>query len=110
MKKNLWVVLYQLILSTIVFLLVATTIVIARSDSGAQFVVVASVLAERSIVIDQDLTIQQIYSNTKDDVRPNVYQDKIDGSAVAYSDSVRIQYESLKKSLDFSKPGLIYKR
>lgn len=110
MKKSRWVTIYQLILSTVLFLVIVITFVAAQPDSNAAFVVMATVLPERSIVVDQDLNIQQIYSNTKQDVRPNVYQDRIDGSPVAYSDSIRGQYDDLKSSIDFSKPGQVYKR
>lgn len=110
MKKNRWVTGYQLLLSTVLFLVIATVVVIAQPSANTSFVVMATVLPERSIVIDDDLNIQQIYSNTKQEVRPNVYQDKISGPQVAYSDSIRSQYDDLKSSLDFSQPGLVYQR
>lgn len=110
MNRNRWVTTYQLVLSTIVFLAIITSIVIAQPEASNQFVVMATVLPERIIVVDDNLNIQQIYSNTKQDVRPDVYQNRADGPEVPYSDSIRIQYENLKSSINFSKPGQVYQR
>lgn len=110
MKKLLGLRLYQALLTTVAFFIAILAIVGAQSGSDSQIVVMATVLPERSIVVDSDLTIQQIYSNTLQDVRPNVYRGKIDGSTTAYSDSIREQYEQLSNSIDFSKPGKVYER
>lgn len=110
MKKLLGLRLYQALLSTIVFFVALITITGAQSNTDSQIIVLATVLPERSIIVDSDLTIQKIYSNTLREVRPNVYQDTISGPIVAYTESIQEQYEELSHSIDYSKPGLVYVR
>ncbi len=110
MKAGRWLVIYQIGLSTLAFIVIISTLVIAESNSNNSFVVVASILPERSIVVDQDLTIQKIYSNTGQDIRPNVYLNGLDGPQVAYGDSIQQQYQDVKRSANFAKPGLVYQR
>ncbi len=98
-----------LVLST----LLASFVVVAgeeASTSGGNISVVASVSPARYIIVDHDLKIQRILSNTKDEVRPSVLLLTADGEELPYTDSIRSQYASLKPKLDFSHPGEVYKR
>lgn len=110
MKSQRLVSIYRLVISTIVIIVVVTAIASAVPKSGDSFTVLATVAPQRSVVVDKDLTVLQIYSNTTKDVRPNVYLDKIDGEEVAYSDSILHQYQAIKKSVNFTKPGLVYQK
>ena len=101
---------YRLILSTIVIIVIVAAIASAIPKSGGTIIVLATVAPQRSIVVDENLTILQVYSNTTKDIRPNVYLDNIDGEEVAYSDSILHQYQAIKKSINFEKPGLVYQK
>ena len=110
MKKRWPLAIYRLVVSTVVIIIVATVVVSAVPKSGGTVTVIAAVAPHRSIVVNDDLTIIQIYSNTTKEIRPEVYLDKLDGEQVAYSDSITDQYQALKNSINFNEPGLVYER
>lgn len=110
MKSSKPLVYWRLLLTTVVIIVIGTTFAGAVPSSSDTITVVASVLPQRSIIVNDDLTIQQIYSNTAKDVRPEVYLNKLDGEQIAYTDSITRQYQTLKNSLDFIEPGLVYER
>lgn len=102
--------LYQILLSTILFMVILGFVVVAQPEGSSEVVILASVEPQRTIIVDKDNTIQQIYSNTNKDIRPLVYIGGFDGEETAYTDSVRSQYEAIKKTSDFSAAGKIYQR
>ena len=75
-----------------------------------QITIVATVKPLIIIVVDKDIQIQKIYSNTTSAVRPLVVLEKVDGEEVPYTDSIRKQYGELKPTLNFDKPGVIYEK
>ena len=72
--------------------------------------VTAAVPPARIIVVDDNLKIKSIASNTKEDVNPKVVLNNIDGKEIYYSESIDRQYDLLKLSLNFSKPGVVYQK
>lgn len=110
MTKSRRLAIYRFCLATVAFAVLATAIILAVGPSTNTINIVASVLPERSIVVDRDLTIQKIYSNTSEDVRPSVYVSSIAGPPTVYSEAIAEQYQSLKSSLNFKQSGLIYER
>lgn len=82
----------------------------SNTDTQREITIVATVLPTRTIIVDKNLTILKIYSNTKDDVRPIVLQDKLDGASINYSDAIQSQYSALKPVINFTQAGLVYQR
>ncbi len=105
MKKTLLALLQIVVLAFLVNLLL-----IAQEIKTQGITVTATVLPTRIIIVDKNLTIQKIISNTSEDVRPIVYLETADGEEIAYSESVRREYSFLKPSLNFSKAGIVYER
>lgn len=64
----------------------------------------------RSIIVDRDLRIVTIISNTQEDVRPLVYLDTRDGLNLPFAEGIQQQYNTLKPVINFSKPGVVYQR
>lgn len=100
---------WRLIFSTFVILFVAFVGVKALPNSSDTVTVTASIAPQRIVIVNKDLKIIAIYSNTKENIRPSVFLDRLDGTELPYSDSVIRQYESLKPTLNFSQPGEVYK-
>ena len=82
----------------------------AQEQYGAKLTVVATINPTRIIVVNDDLQIIKVVSNTDQDIRPIVVRGSEDGPEVAYGDSIIQQYQDLKGSLDFSKPGVLYQK
>ncbi len=108
MKRSLNLISYGLI--TLLTVLLANALLLATETTSSTITVVATVLPQRIIVVDQNLTIQKIISNTAEETRPRVVLGEVDGKEVPYSQSIIEQYQSIKSSLNFSKPGLVYQR
>lgn len=64
----------------------------------------------RTIIVDRNLRIIEIMSNTKEDVRPIVLLELQDGIELPYTEGVQQQYKILKPVINFNKPGLVYER
>jgi hypothetical protein len=71
---------------------------------------VLSVEPKRTIIVDRNLQITTIISNTKEDVEPVVYLETAGGIDLPYTESIEGQYKALKPVLDFGKSGTIYQR
>lgn len=82
----------------------------AAGPGGSTITVMATVRPQRIIVVDKQLAITRILSNTARETRPIVLLNSVDGKEMPYSESIVDQYASLKPSLDFSKPGIVYER
>lgn len=98
------------ILATAIALVFLTSILLAPEAQAQTITVTAAVRPLRTIIVDKNLLIQKIVSNTSEDIRPMVVLAVADGEELPYSESIQKQYEFLKPSLDFSKPGIIYTR
>ncbi len=96
--------------SVIASVLLSNMFLFASESSSQKITIVATVQPLRSIVVDNNFTIQKIYSNTSQDVRPVVLENALDGSEIGYTNAIRDQYEQLKPSLNFAQPGLVYER
>jgi hypothetical protein len=80
------------------------------NGSGTKYTVLASVQPARYLVVDSNLQIKQVISNTRQDVVPYVMMNSLDGNQLPYTDAVRSQFLALKPSLNFSKAGVVYAR
>lgn len=108
MKHNTFIHTLTLFLAVILTVLFTNILLYATEQRSASVTIIASVAPVRYIVVDDTFTIRSIFSNTDQDVRPVVFFRSLDGEELPYSDSVRIQYQSLKPTLDFSRPGQVY--
>lgn len=98
------------LLCTSAALIVSNWLLQAAGPSGSTLTIMATVRPQRFIVVNRDLKIQAVLSNTDHNVRPTVYLDGIDGQEIPYSESIIEEYQNLKPSLNFSKPGILYER
>ena len=94
----------------VLLVLCVNFLLFAKEQSSGTITVIATVAPNRYIIVDSDLTIQTILSNTEEEVRPMVLLDTIDGQELPYSEGIMEQYQSLKPSLNFSEPGIVYDR
>lgn len=108
MKKGFSFLSYGLI--TLVTVVLANALILATETASNTITVVATVLPQRMIIVDENLTIQKVISNTAEEIRPVVVLGEVDGKEIPYSQSIVEQYQSLKPSLNFSKPGVVYQR
>lgn len=108
MKKGFSFFAYGLI--TLVTIMLANALILATETASNTITVVATVLPVRIIVVDHNLMIQKIISNTAEETRPIVVLGEVDGKEVPYSQSILEQYQQLKPSINFSKPGMVYQR
>jgi hypothetical protein len=81
---------------------------VPNTNSGPSYQVIASVEPTRYIVVDRNLQIKQIVSNTAEDVVPYVLLNSLDGKPLPYTNSIRTQFLALKSSVNFSKAGAVY--
>lgn len=83
---------------------------IAGEYAANTITIVATVRPLRLILVDRYLTIQSIASNTHVDILPLVVLDTQDGKELPYTNAIREQYAALKPRLNFSAPGIVYRR
>ena len=62
----------------------------------------------RIIIVDKNLEILQIISNTRKEVEPTVRIESEKGPELPLTESVLGQYQKIKPTLNFSKMGIIY--
>ena len=106
MKKN--IVYYCLQLFIVILFL--TSLIYWGEAKNQNLSITVTVEPVRTIVVDRNLQITEIISNTKEDIRPIVLLDTQDGIELPYTDGIQQQYAILKPILNFSKSGLIYER
>ncbi len=109
MKSSLPII-FITMLSIIGCILFTNALLFADESANFNVAITATIRPMRVIVVDQTLTIKKVISNTKEDIRPMVVLDTEDGKELAYSDAIYTQYEDLKPTLNFSKPGILYER
>lgn len=109
MKQKI-IFLFAILLTALLTVLLANFLIYAEEQRGSSVAVMATVLPQRFIVVDKKLTIEQVLSNTAEDVRPQVFLERLDGPEIPYSDSIIKQYQAIRGSADFSRPGLVYQR
>ena len=68
----------------------------------------AEVPPTRIIIVDKNLEILQIISNTRKEVEPTVRIESEKGPELPLTESVLGQYQKIKPTLNFSKIGIIY--
>ncbi len=108
--RSLLSFLFTILVCVVLTITVSDWILEAAQKSGSTITVLATVRPQRIIVVDRNLKIIKILSNTAQEVRPFVLLDSVDGLEIPYSESIVNQYADLKSSLDFSKPGVVYER
>ena len=101
---------FGIVIASILISSVAISAVSPNATSSEGYVVLASVQPARYIVVDSNLQIKEVISNTAQDVIPYVVLDSLDGSQMPYTSSIQSQFASLKPSLSFAKAGVVYKR
>ena len=79
-------------------------------SAGQSYGVLASVQPARYIVVDSNLQIIQIISNTRQDVIPYVVMNSLDGSQIPYTNAIQSEFANVKGSLSFTKAGVVYER
>lgn len=80
------------------------------SQPSQGYTVLASVQPARYIVVDSNLQIKQVISNTDQDVIPYVVLSSLDGAQLPYTASIQHEFAELKPSLSFAKAGTVYER
>ena len=104
-KKNLKIIVILTLFFVIIFSVFAYLI-----KSSGKTLVNPKISATRIIVVDKNLTILQIISNTKKDIEPTVRLEQEKGMEISLTDFVSKQYLKLKLAVDFSKNGVVYDR
>lgn len=104
--KNFVIALFSA-LATIVF--TNAILFAAEEKATGTLTITATVRPVRILVVNPDLTIQEIVSNTSLDVRPLVVANTMDGPELPYSEAIRQEYAFIKPGIDFSKPGIVYR-
>jgi len=112
MKETRLILLARNFIIIVLSVSVASVTISALSpqDTTQGYAVLASVQPARYIVVDSNLQIKQIVSNTAQDVVPYVVMNSLDGNQIPYTSAVQSQFAQLKPSLSFSKAGTVYKR
>jgi hypothetical protein len=105
MGKRLYFLLQLLLIS-----LLLSTFVYLGETKSKNFTVTVTVEPMRTIIVDKNIRIVQIMSNTREDVEPLVFLETRDGVELPYTEGVRDQYLSLKPIINFSQPGIVYER
>lgn len=80
----------------------------APSVSAASTVITAQVAPVRHVVVDSDGVIQEVVSNTAENVLPLVHLGSMDGTQIPLSDDVRQQYVAIISQLDMHRTGYVY--
>jgi|GEM_PF-1378882 len=104
-------VLRSLAIIVISVLAVSLTInALAPDEARNSYVVLASVQPARYIIVNDNLQITKIVSNTAQDVVPYVVLNSLDGEQLPYTKSVQTQFLALKASISFVTAGVVYTR
>ena len=106
MKQKIFTFLLQFVF---IFILV-TSLVYWGETKNQSLSITLSVEPVRTIIVDRNLQIVTIMSNTKEDVRPVVFLDTQDGAELPYTEGIAGQYNTLKPVVNFEKPGIVYQR
>lgn len=65
---------------------------------------------KRTIIVDKNLTIIRIVSNTTKDIVPSVRLEKETGIEIPLTEVILDRYNTLKPFLNFSQKGIVYER
>ena len=79
MIKKIVSFLLTVILCSGISILASNFIVRAGSAGGSTITVMATIQPHRIIIVDKNLTIETILSNTAQDIRPIVFLESLDG-------------------------------
>lgn len=109
MKKFIFSI-FVIIITVFVSLLFTNVALFASEQNTTKTTLMITIQPVRILVVDKDLIIQKIYSNTTVDIRPIVTLNTSDGTELPYSDAIQKEYQFLKPSLNFSNAGFIYER
>jgi len=106
MKKTVLFFLAQFTILVILF----SGVVFFTESKSTNMSITMTVEPIRTIIVDKNLRIVRILSNTREEVRPVVYLEGQDKLELPYTDSIMEQYTLLKKVTNFSKPGVVFER
>lgn len=62
----------------------------------------------RIIIVDKNLNILQVISNTKKEIEPTVRPENEQGMEISMTDYVSEQYSKIKPFINFSKTGVVF--
>lgn len=82
--------------------------VFAQIGPAQKVRVTASVEPQRTVVVNENFQIISIVSNTSKEVEPKVFLNTVDGKELEYTETIKDEYDILKETLSFAKPGVIY--
>ena len=110
MKKYVLVSVIKWLFVSVTAIFITSFVVLLVESQNQKMTVTVTVEPQRVIIVDKNLTIMQIISNTELDIRPIVLLGSQDGSELPYTESIMRQYFFLKPTLNFSQPGILYDR
>ena len=90
--------------------LMTNVLLFAAEQRSTQTTLLVTIQPVRLIVVDQNASIVEIYSNTTNDIRPIVTLNTPDGMQLPYSETIAQEYQNLKSSVSFARAGLVYQR
>lgn len=100
----------HLLLQTLFIIVMLSSFVYFGESKHNKLTVTVTVEPVRTILVNKNLRIVQIISNTTEDIEPIVFLDSQDGVQLPYTDGIRTQYLALKSVTNFNKPGIVYER
>lgn len=90
-----------------VFILLLATSGVARAQSTE---IRAKIAAVRIVVVDRQQHIIEVYSNTDQELLPEVRQDHAAGSRLRITDSIKRQYQTISATIPHGATGQVYKQ
>ncbi len=97
-----------MVVSTLVAYTTSRCVDVAAQTSGG--VMITAVIAPvRDILVNNQGVIQQIVSNTSEDVSPKVYQSSFHASQTTLSPDVNKQYQKIMLTVDTKRTGIVYR-
>ena len=87
-----------------------SVLLFAPSVSAAETVVTARVAGVRHVVVDTRGNIQQIVSNTSEDVAPIIHLSTFEGEQVAMTKEIEVRYLAIISKANMEQAGIVYTR
>lgn len=92
-------------------LVVADTcpVLAAPQSSGGNVIITAVIAPVRYILVDDNYRVQEIISNSRTDVTPVVYKDRLNTAPISLTPAIASQYAAIMAHVNASHPGVIYR-
>jgi len=98
----------EIFIFLVFFLLIVFLIFLYLKKSSQKISEEPKISSIRIIVVDKNLNILQIISNTKKEVEPTVRLENQSGMELSLTDFINKQYQEIKPTVNFSKAGVVY--